>query len=98
VEQTPNGVEVRGLRVLCTAVDGPQPWWKWVISLWFASPADGAWHVVTVQDGPSSVVARRRFEQASQARDARERFVRAVTAMSRDAYERADWQAVLDGV
>jgi hypothetical protein len=98
VTGSPNGVSVRGLRVLYSTEYRRTSIWKTVLSFVFHDPVawDDYWGVLTVRNGPRNVVARRRFSREKDAKEARERFVEVIADMSQDAYEGADWQAVLD--
>jgi hypothetical protein len=96
VDSTPNGVAVRGLRVIYTTEYRRISIWKTVLFLKEPTFCEDHWHVLTVNDGPHNTVARRRFVRKKDAQQARELFVSAGADMSQDTYEHAGWQAVLD--
>jgi hypothetical protein len=92
----PNGVEVRGLRVLRTYEERRVSWWLYLLDALTTFGMDYHWSVLTVSNGQAEVVARRRFVRKREAEASRRRFVRLVEHMSEDDYVTADWQAVLD--
>ena len=90
---------VRGLRVVRTSEYRRLSIWKNLVSLVLEMlPGDeDHWSVLSVHAG-SEVVARRRFANDTEADRVRDRFVTLVAGMSEAEFERANWQAVLDGV
>jgi len=94
---TPNGIHVRGLRVLRTSEYRRLSIWANLISLALAMMPghEDDWSVLSVHEG-GDVVARRRLGSRKEADAARLRFVESVERMSTSEYEQADWQAVLD--
>lgn len=97
---TPNGVAVRGLRVFQSTENRPTSLWRSLLAALLQElvVVETTWSLVTVHDGPHNPVARRWFARPKDAERARERFVELVADMSQDAYEGADWQAILDAV
>lgn len=95
----PNGVAVRGLRVLRTT-EGTGRAGCWSLSglLFGELPEEQQRPFLTVYSGPRQPVARREFSTLREADEARKRFVTVVEAMDGDAYTEADWQDVLDAV
>jgi hypothetical protein len=100
VETTPNGVAVRGLRVLRSWEYRRVSIWETLIGAVFGDPtgSEENWSVLTVHDGPYNPVACRRFPSADEANKARHDFVRVVADMSQDVYAQANWQSVLDAL
>jgi hypothetical protein len=95
----PNGIEVRGLRVLRTYEDRDPSWLRTIVeTLLVGSPPISAWAVLTVLAGPGDAVATRRFSRDREAEAARTRFVELVTEMTDDDYATTNWQSMLDGV
>jgi hypothetical protein len=95
----PNGVEVRGLRVLRTYEDRDPSWPRTIVeTLLTGSAPILTWTVLTVSAGSGDVVARRRFRRHRDAEAARTRFTELVTAMTDDDYAAANWQSILDGM
>jgi hypothetical protein len=94
----PNGVEVRGLRVLRSNEYRRISWWRSAVDVLLGGvpESEDEWSVLTVLSGPGDVVARRRFTRRRDAEDARARFVALVNEMSDDDHAGANWQAVLD--
>lgn len=92
----PNGVEVRGLRVLRGYEERRASWWRYILDALSTFPADYHWSVLTVSGGQDELLARRRFKRDREAEGARGRFVELVAEMSDADFETADWQAVLD--
>ena len=98
VNATPNGVSVRGLRVLRTTEYRRLSIWRNLVSLalQMLPGQEDCWFVLSVHQGGRGVVARRRFPRWRDADRARVQFVESVERMSSSEYEQADWQAVLD--
>jgi len=94
----PNGVEVRGLRVLRAYEDRRFRWWLSAVDGLDAFPATYRGSTLTVSSGQGEIVARRRFKRNRDAERARRRFVELVAELSDDDYAMADWQTVLDSV
>jgi hypothetical protein len=94
---TPNGVPVRGLRVLRTSEYRRLSIWQNLISvaLQMMPGHEDEWSVLSVHEG-RDVVARRRLPSRREADAARLRFVESVERMGSSEYEQADWQAILD--
>jgi hypothetical protein len=90
---------VRGLRVVRTSEYRRLSIWKNVVSLVLQMlPGDeDHWSVLSVHSG-AEILARRRLENDTVADRVRSRFVALVTDMSAAEFERANWQAVLDGI
>lgn len=95
---TPNGVEVRGLRVLRSYEDGRLRWWLKAIDGLDAFPGAYRGSVLTVSNGRDEILARRPFKRNRDAEKARRRFVELVAELSDDDHATADWQALLDSV
>jgi hypothetical protein len=97
VPATPNGVPVRGLRVLRTSEYRRLSIWRNLISLALQMMPghEDHWVVLSVH-ASRDVVARRRFAGWRGADQARVQFVQSVECMTSSEYEQADWQAVLD--
>jgi hypothetical protein len=96
-QATPNGVPVRGLRVLRTSEYRRLSIWRNLISVALQTMPghEDRWSVLSVYK-ERAVVARRRFASLRDADRARVQFVQSVERMSSSEYEQADWQAVLD--
>jgi hypothetical protein len=92
----PNGVEVRGLRVLRTHEDRDPSWLRTFVETLLLAHGPSTWTLLTVSADTGTVVARRRFTRDRDAEAARTRFVELVTEMSDDDYAAADWQSLLD--
>lgn len=90
---------VRGLRVVRTSAYRRLSIWGNLVSLVLQTlPADeDHWSVLSVRSG-ADVLARRRLGSDACADQVRSGFVTVVAAMSNAEFERADWQAVLDGI
>lgn len=95
---TPNGVAVRGLRVLRSFEGRRLRWWLSAIDGLDAFPGAYRGSVLTVSNDAGETVARRRFRRNRDAVRARRRFVELVAALPDDDYATADWQTVLDSV
>jgi len=95
---TPNGVEVRGLRVLRSFEGRRLRWLLKEIDGLDAFPGAYRGSVLTVSNGQDEVLARRSFRRNRDAERARDRFVGLVAELSDDDYATADWQAALDNV
>lgn len=95
---TPNGVEVRGLRVVRSFEGHRIRWWLKAIDGLDAFPGAYRGSVLTVSSDHGEVLARRRFKRNRDTEKARRHFVDLVTEMSDDAHATADWQALLDSV
>lgn len=93
-----NGVNVHGLRVLHSCeYRRLSRWWNLAALLMSSmSAASDDWHVITVTDGAGGIEARRRFETARAADQARAAFVERVTVLTEDEVEVADLQGLLD--
>jgi hypothetical protein len=68
------------------------------LALQMLPDSEGYWSVLSVHRGASIVARRRLADDDDEADRVRRGFIEVVAAMSDAAYERADWQAVLDAV